>query len=171
MTLACRRCTVMDLDNLIKISKSTFATAFEKDNNAEDFQNYVESAFNREKLLQELSNKYSRFYFVFDEKLLVGYFKINQSKAQTDIRDIKSIELERIYVIEKYQGKSVGTWILKTVLELAKKDNKEYVWLGVWEHNKSAIRFYQKHGFRKFGTHTFFVGTDKQTDWLLRLDL
>ena len=61
--------------------------------------------------------------------------------------------------------------MMQRIIEQAKNENKNYIWLGVWEHNTKAIDFYEKHGFVKFGTHSFTIGTDKQTDWLLRLDL
>jgi ribosomal protein S18 acetylase RimI-like enzyme len=48
--------------------------------------------------------------------------------------------------------------------------NKRYLWLGVWEHNRGAIRFYERHGFVKFGEHPYYVGNDCQTDWMMRLD-
>jgi ribosomal protein S18 acetylase RimI-like enzyme len=38
------------------------------------------------------------------------------------------------------------------------------LWLGVWERNARAIRFYQKHGFADIGTQVFRLGTDLQTD-------
>ena len=43
-----------------------------------------------------------------------------------------------------------------------------YVWLGVWEQNPRAIRFYEKNGFVPFDTHVFILGEDKQTDILMK---
>lgn len=48
---------------------------------------------------------------------------------------------------------------------------KRYIWLGVWEHNSKAMRFYQKNGFYRISEHSFFVGDDEQTDIILRKDL
>ena len=38
------------------------------------------------------------------------------------------------------------------------------LWLGVWEHNPRAIKFYEKCGFGGVGTQRFLLGTDLQTD-------
>ncbi|MEY3918157.1 MAG: Protease synthase and sporulation negative regulatory protein 1, partial [Bacteroidota bacterium] len=46
-----------------------------------------------------------------------------------------------------------------------------YIWLGVWEHNPRAIRFYEKQGFVKFDQHIFQLGDDEQTDILMKLSL
>ncbi|MBO0320916.1 GNAT family N-acetyltransferase [Muricauda sp. CAU 1633] len=171
MGLNFRECTISDLDTLVNISKSTFVAAFEKDNDPDDFQDYIQKAFSSDRLEKELKNTDSLFYFVFDDKTLAGYFKLNMGSAQTDVHDQDSIELERIYVIQEHQGKKIGAQMLKEILALGKKLSKAYLWLGVWEHNPKAIRFYQRHGFQKFGEHPYYIGKDKQTDWLLRLDL
>ena len=58
--------------------------------------------------------------------------------------------------------------LLKKAIELAQEARVDFVWLGVWKANERAIRFYQKHGFDIFGTHTFVLGTVEQEDWLMR---
>ncbi|KAI7898815.1 uncharacterized protein BX663DRAFT_555533 [Cokeromyces recurvatus] len=39
--------------------------------------------------------------------------------------------------------------------------------LGVWEHNPSAINFYTRQGFYKVGSHTFKLGSQKDTDYIM----
>nr|WP_299343418.1 GNAT family N-acetyltransferase [Allomuricauda sp.] len=170
MTLNLQKCTSKDLEILIKISKETFISAFEKDNNPEDFLSYVNKAFGKDQMEAQLNNPNSHFYFVLDKGTLVGYFKLNEGDAQTELQDEESFELERIYVLDAFQGKSIGTWMLNQAIEIAKSEQKRYLWLGVWEHNPGAIRFYERNGFKKFGTHPYYVGSDKQTDWIMRLD-
>ncbi len=102
---------------------------------------------------------------------ITGYFKINQGNAQTDIYDENAMELERIYILKNFQGKRLGAWALNKVLEFAKEGGAQYVWLGVWEHNSKAIRFYERHGFKKFGEHPYYIGNDRQNDWLMRFDI
>lgn len=171
MSLTFRKCNGRDLDTLVAISKETFVDAFEKDNNPDDFQDYIKKAFAPDKVASELNNKESLFYFVYEDNLLVGYFKLNVGSAQTDVHDPDTIEIERIYVLAALQGKKIGERMLGEIINLAQEMGKSYVWLGVWERNTKAIRFYQRHHFKKFGEHPYYIGNDKQTDWLLRLDL
>lgn len=171
MSIIFRQCTVEDLDALVKISKDTFVAAFEKDNDPDDFKAYIQKAFDPQKLASELSDQDTYFYFVEEEEVLLGYFKLNIGLAQTDVHDTGSMEIERIYVLESHQGKRIGTLMLQEIINLAKRLDKSYIWLGVWEHNPKAIRFYQRNHFQKFGEHPYYIGNDKQTDWLLRLDL
>lgn len=171
MQLRLHQCDSDDLRPLANISRKTFSDAFEKDNNPQDFKAYVDHAFREDKLLEEIQNPNTTFYFVLKNAEKVGYFKLNEKAAQTDIKSAKSIELERIYVLQDFQGQRIGRWILGQVKKIALEKQKEFLWLGVWEKNTKAIEFYRKHGFSKFGTHPYYVGSDKQTDWLMRLDL
>jgi ribosomal protein S18 acetylase RimI-like enzyme len=74
-------------------------------------------------------------------------------------------------VLSNYQGKGLGRIMIGEVIELAKERKKEFIWLGVWEENKKAIEFYKSMGFEKFGEHPYYIGQDKQNDWLMKLEL
>jgi len=171
MNLSYKICTEKDLQILVDLSISTFISAFEKHNNPEDFKAYMKKAFSKEQLRKELLDVNTKFYLVYDEGNLVGYFKLNEKGAQTEPLGNTSIEIERIYVLEQYQGQQIGKHMLLKIIELAKKEKLAFIWLGVWEMNTSAIRFYERYGFVKFGSHPYYVGSDKQTDWMMRLDL
>ncbi|NHF59153.1 GNAT family N-acetyltransferase [Flavobacteriaceae bacterium TP-CH-4] len=171
MSACLQKCTLDSLGELVEISKKTFADAFEAANDPEDFRNYLDFAFDTVKLESELTNPNSDFYFVYQNGTLVGYFKLNQNDAQTDVGLPESMELERIYVLEPFQGQGIGEWILEAVKKIALTMGKEFIWLGVWQKNRAAITFYERHGFIKFGTHPYYIGKDKQTDWLMRVAL
>lgn len=171
MQLQFKRCTLSDIDRLLEIAKTTFVDAFEKDNDPVDFKAYIDSTFTEKNIQDQLKTPASTFYFVFMDDELVGYFKLNEHDAQTDIKTKESIELERIYVLQDFQGKQIGKLMLQKAIKLAAEKRKEYIWLGVWEKNFDAIRFYQKHNFKKFATHPYFIGKDEQTDWLMRHEL
>ena len=56
---------------------------------------------------------------------------------------------------------------MRRALEIAQQQNRDQVWLGVYEHNLNAQGFYQHFGFQRVDQHMFMVGTDPQTDFLL----
>ncbi|MHC4791202.1 MAG: GNAT family N-acetyltransferase [Planctomycetota bacterium] len=53
---------------------------------------------------------------------------------------------------------------MKSCLEAARIDGHQTIWLGVWEKNAQAIRFYEKWDFKKVGTKEFILGSDRQID-------
>lgn len=169
--LTYRKCDLNDLEWLISIAKNTFIEAYEKDNNPEDFKAYIDSAFEYKQIKKELDNPNSEFYFIYLDKMLVGYFKLNEKDAQGEDFGNQSLELSRIYLMKEFQGQDIGRLTLFKIVELAKLKDKSWLWLSVWQLNENAVRFYERHGFRTFDTQIFYVGTDAQMDWLMRLDL
>ena len=168
MNLTFEKCTIEDLNVLVDISRDTFINAFEKQNNAEDFWNYISEAFNENVLIEQLLDKNSEFYFVYLKNVLVGYFKLNKNEAQTEQFAKRSMELERIYVLKDFQSQGIGKLMLLKAIDIAKNCKATFIWLGVWQENKNAVRFYETHGFKIFNSHPYFVGNDKQTDWLMK---
>lgn len=166
-----RRLTKEDVAVLSLLSEKTFRETFEKENTPEDMENYVAKAFNREEILKELSNKDSFFFLYSEDGEALGYSKLNLAPAQTESGFENSLELQRIYVLSKAKGKGIGTALLNHALDFAKVMGVDYAWLGVWEHNQKAIKFYKKMGFEKFSEHIFLLGQDEQTDYLYRIDV
>jgi len=171
MNISFTKCTLKHLDRLHEISRATFIAAFEKDNNPEDFNNYMDSAFCKETIKSELLNPNSSFYFTYLDNTVVGYFKLNENDAQNEQFEQPTIELERIYVLATFQGKEIGKEMLYKSIDIAKSKNVSFLWLGVWQKNRAAVRFYERFGFIKFGSHPYYIGKDKQTDWLMKLNL
>ena len=171
MQLGFQRCSSIHLKELIKISRKTFIDAFEAVNEPEDFKAYIDFAFDRQKLSKELNDPNTFFYFAYHSNELVGYFKMNENESQTDIKLAEGIEIERIYVLERFQGMTIGQSMLDQIKQMAVAMNKAYLWLGVWEKNSKAITFYEKQGFSKFDMHPYYIGKDRQIDWLMRFEL
>ena len=171
MDVLFRRCTEADLDVLRELSIRTFYETFAHMNSAEEISAYLEDAFAAETLRNELNCQTSGFYFLYVDGTLAGYLKWNEAPSQTDLNDPASLEIQRIYVSKEFQGSGLGTYLIDQAVRIAVEKKKEFIWLGVWEKNEKAIRFYKKNGFYKAGTHAFFVGGDQQTDHIMRRDL
>ena len=153
-----KKCTLQDLESLQKISIETFYQTFADVNTAENMKAYLENAYNEEKIYKELSNPNSSFFFVYVDERLAGYLKLNEFPSQSDINDIDSLELERIYILKEFQGAGLGKDLLEHAISIAIEHGKKYIWLGVWEHNEKAKRFYQKNGFYRIGVPSFTIG-------------
>ncbi|HNR06074.1 MAG TPA: GNAT family N-acetyltransferase [Saprospiraceae bacterium] len=165
------RVRIDDLDLLQTIGRQTFYDTFSPANTEENMNKYMDEGFSSEKLAAEINNKDSEFYFAKLEGKVIGYLKINSGSSQTDLKDHKALEIERIYVLKEFQGKKVGPLLFDKALQIAKRKKVEYVWLGVWEENHRAINFYKKKGFMEFDKHIFKLGEDEQTDLMMKLEL
>ncbi len=163
--------SVRDVDELISISITSFSDAFASQNTKENFDYYLKNSFNKETITSQLLNPHTEFYFAMKHHKIVGYLKLNFDDAQTDVNDDHALELERIYVLKDYQGKGYGKRFLDFVIKLANQKVKNSIWLGVWNKNVRAIAFYETLGFKIFGSHPFAMGSEIQTDYLMKLEL
>ncbi len=169
--LQIRQANLEDLSALQAIGRQTFSETYVDGNTEENMAAYLEEGFSDEKLGKELRNENSQFYFAMQADEVIGYLKVNVGDAQNEKQDPEALEIERIYVLQKYQGKQVGTLLYKQALAIAKARKSPCIWLGVWEMNPRAIRFYEKNGFVEFGEHIFQLGDDAQRDVLMKKTL
>lgn len=177
-----------ELEELRELSIHTFTAAFGPQNDPRDFKNYLQKAFSREQLNKELRQEGTAFYFLRNTATVssnsapteeskqiasttLGYLKLNTGEAQSEPLGEEGMEVERIYVRDGYQGKGLGQWMIEGTREMARKAGKSFLWLGVWQENTRAVAFYQRMGFVIFGEHPYYIGSDRQMDWLMRLDL
>ena len=165
------KAVLSNLKELQTLGRKTFFETFSSGNTEENMREYLDMEFAEEKMKQELSNIDSGFYLAKEKDKLIGYLKINFGNAQTELKEKSGMEVERIYVLKEFHGKNVGQILFDKALEIANQKNMNYLWLGVWEKNPRAIRFYEKNGFVQFGTHLFKVGDDEQTDVMMRREL
>lgn len=166
-----QKVTLNDIGQLQQIGRQTFSETFSSGNTEENMNRYLAEGFSDEKLADELNNESSEFYFALSENKVIGYLKINFGRSQTELQDEKALEIERIYVLKEFHGKKVGQVLYEKVIEIAKRKNASYIWLGVWEENPRAISFYKKNGFVEFDKHIFKLGNDEQTDIMMKLKL
>ena len=166
-----RKLDITDLENLQKISITTFRETFEEVNSEKDMQKYLDENLSLERLKSELENPDSEFYFIENENKNLGYLKLNFGNAQTEKVEENYFEIERIYVLKAFLGQKIGQILFDKAIEIGREKNLEYVWLGVWEENHRAIRFYGKNGFEIFGKHDFVLGEDVQTDLLMKMKI
>ncbi|KKD54804.1 MULTISPECIES: GNAT family N-acetyltransferase [Paenibacillus] len=161
------KCSREDVQILQEISIETFNDTFKDQNSPENMQAYLERAFNLKQLDKELANVSSEIFFIYFNEELAGYLKININDAQSEKMGDESLEVERIYIKNKFQKHGLGKYMLNKAMEIALGHHKKKVWLGVWEKNENAIAFYKKMGFVQTGTHSFYMGDEEQIDFIM----
>lgn len=167
MDINVKRCTLEDLHVLQEISCETFNETFKHQNSSDSMNAYLEKAFNLIQLKKELSNPSSQFFFVYFNNVVAGYLKVNTDNAQTEEMGDELLEIERIYIRNKFQKHGLGKCLLNKAMELALEYKKTKIWLGVWEKNENAIAFYRKKGFVQTGSHSFYMGDEEQVDFIM----
>jgi diamine N-acetyltransferase len=163
-----RYATKDDAALIADISRQTFYDTFAADNTEANMAKFLNEQFTKGKLMLEVGAPGNIFLLAYAEDCVAGYAKLREGKKLTALNSAASMEIARLYVVKEYIGKGVGKLLMQASLDLAKERNKEVVWLGVWERNDRAIRFYSAFGFQKFDECDFLLGDDMQRDWLMK---
>lgn len=168
-----RQATVDDAKLLTDLAYTTFWDAFahHPKNAPDDLNHYMRQAFNQEQIAAELDDPKNIFLIAEIEGEAAGYAKIIIDNIEPGITADQPIELSRLYSHQKHLGQGVGQKLMDACFDRAREEHRDVMWLGVWEFNPRAQRFYEKNGFRVVGSHVFQLGKDSQTDLLMQKDL
>jgi ribosomal protein S18 acetylase RimI-like enzyme len=169
--LTTRFATAADAALIADISRQTFYDTFAIHNTAENMDKFMEQQFSHAALIKEVMQAENIFLLAFSEDKPAGYAFLREKNLPAGLAGEAVIEIARIYAMKEFIGKGVGKKLMEECIIVAKQKQKNVVWLGVWEHNRTAIDFYRKWGFEKFSSHAFVLGDDVQEDWLMKKDL
>jgi ribosomal protein S18 acetylase RimI-like enzyme len=164
-----RRATAADVPGLAAFAARAFTAAFGGDNDPDDLRRYVDAAFAPEQVAAELASDDAVVLVAHDggaTDALVGYAHL-QVAARAEVEGRRQIQLVRLYVEPSAIGAGRGGALLERCLRAAAALDRDAIWLGVWEHNTRAVRFYERWGFRTVGTVGFRLGTELQTDLVM----
>jgi len=172
-TISLRQATTDDAKLLTDLAYTTFWDAFahHPKNAPDDLNHYMRQAFNQEQIAEELTDPKNIFLIAEIDGDPAGYSKIIIDNIEPGITGERPVELSRLYAHQKFLGQGIGQTLMEACFERARAEGCDVMWLGVWEYNPRAQRFYEKNGFRVVGSHVFQLGEDRQTDLLMQRSL
>ena len=170
-TIQVRLAGQVDAELIADISRRTFYDSFAQYNTEENMQLFLNQQFTREKQMAEVGAPGRTFLLASQGDQPVGYASLREIDPPGSLAGTNAIEIVQIYSEKKMIGKGVGKMLMQACLDTAREKGKDWVWLGVWEHNHRAVAFYEQWGFERFGEHIFLVGLDAQTAWWMRKKL
>ena len=166
-----KKCSLDDILDLQKIYRQTFFETFSEQNSEENMRIFLDKAYSEEKLKSEIENKESETFLAVENQKILGVLKINTGNAETESGLENSLEIQRIYILNESKGLGIGTVLMNLAEKKARELGASFIWLGVWEKNFPAQKFYTDKGFRRFSEHAFVLGDDIQTDFLMKKEL
>lgn len=166
-----KKCSLDDILELQKIYRQTFFETFSEQNSEENMRIFLDKAYSEEKLKSEIEDKESETFLAVENQKIFGVLKINTGNAETESGLENSLEIQRIYILKESKGLGIGTVFMNLAEKKARELGVSFIWLGVWEKNFPAQKFYTDKGFRRFSEHAFVLGDDIQTDFLMKKEL
>ena len=163
-----RAASIADAAPLAAFAARVFAEVFGPVNDETDMASYLAEAFGPDIQRAEIASAGSIMLIAEEAGRIVGYLHIVPSPVPACVTDPDAVELKRLYVDPARHGGGTGKRLLDEGLARAGAAGARTVWLGVWEHNTRAQKFYRREGFQRVGEQAFVLGSDRQTDWIMQ---
>jgi len=114
--------------------------------------------------LQEQLRKGAIFWILYHGELPIGY-------SSFEYIGVNHYKLHKLYVLQEYQGKGAGGFLLSTILQHIKDLGGHSLELQVNRHNK-AVGFYKQLGFYIREESDFSIGNGYyMNDFIMQIDL
>jgi ribosomal protein S18 acetylase RimI-like enzyme len=169
--LTIHEATRKNAELIADMSRQTFNDTFAADNRKEDMDQFLDEVFTKKELMKEVGAKHNIFLLAYVDEQPAGYVRMREFNNPPSLGSAIAMEIARLYVVKEFIGKGVGAALMQRCIDISNDLQKECIWLGVWEKNHRAITFYTKWGFEKFDETEFILGSDVQTDWLMKKKL
>lgn len=149
---------------LAELAERTFREAFADDTSDDDMVLHCARSYGADIQSRELADPRYTYLIAEVEGRAAGFALVRAGPAPACVTGPSPVEIQRFYVDAPFQGTGVAQALMDSCDDEAHRRGAMTVWLGVFERNAKARRFYEKCGFRDVGEQTFLVGTDPQRD-------
>ncbi|RLL50942.1 GNAT family N-acetyltransferase [Mariprofundus sp. EBB-1] len=147
-----------DVNAIIQIGSHTFNKAYGDIVRPDDMATYLEKMFDHIRIAAEIADE-TAFYWVAErDDSLLAYAKLAQTPRPKQLPNANMMELVRLYVVEDEYGKGIGSDLLRAARSNVMASGCSGWWLRVWQKNASAIRLYERHGFKALGVEPYLIG-------------
>jgi len=157
------------VDYLADFGRRSFVDTYKDTLSINDLEEYTQGAFSKATITTEINDPNVTYFVCRDlESNLYGYSKLILSPSPACIDPDRTIELQRLYVDERYRGRGIGKLLLMHAESHAGNRGFISIWLRVWDGNVIAQRKYLNWNYRVVGTERYQVGGDARTVILMR---
>jgi ribosomal protein S18 acetylase RimI-like enzyme len=171
VNLSIRQADVSDVNIICALGVTTFYEAYFEQDESGDLADYVLESFSQAQIKNEFNDANSTFFIAEMNGKAIGYAKLRENSEVDCLKNGNAVELHRIYILERAKGNGVGVKLMNCCFEAARTKGYETIWLGVWERNLQAIKFYERMGFTKVGTVLFPYGETVGTNFVMKMRL
>lgn len=167
MALTLRAATAADVPALVALGRDSFVAKFGHMYREEDLSNYLAETFSDEAIAAEVAKPERLYRLVEQGGRLGGYCKLGLVCGFPDhARGRNVIELKQLYTDPAMTGQSLGAALMDWALAQAQQRGADEMQLSVFSGNDGAQRFYARYGFAKVADIHFWVGEQRDDEFL-----
>lgn len=166
-----RRAVVADAAQIAVFTERIFELTFGPDNSADDMAAYLLTAFGEDIQARQLAQSDCVHLILEVDGTLAACACLLSGATDPAVHGEAPVEIQRFYVDPEFHGVGIAFTLMQACMHTARAGGGRTLWLGVWERNRRAIRFYEKCGLLDVGSHAFVLGSDVQCDRVMQCDL
>lgn len=170
-TFHIRPATDKDVPAIVDIGRRVFSASFAHTMTSLDLVTYLDETYTPKHVLRNLGDAAQTWFVATTtdvQSTLAGFAVLRRGASEPVVDPYpKPIELLRMYVDSPFHGTGAARMLMEAGIEHARREGYQTLWLGVYEENAKAKRFYDKFGFRHVGAHDFVTGETVTTDLLM----
>jgi len=163
MTTRIRLANEHDTEQLSTLSRQTFSDNFGHLYTAENLEYHLQKTCSPEFFAGALEGG-DVITVACEGEHLVGYAKgglvgLPVENLPAGYDPAQSREIHRLYVTTPFQTKGIGHALMQSLMDMPDIAGARMLYLGVWENNTRAQRFYARYGFATISEYRYYVGT------------
>jgi len=142
------------------IGRTAFRDAFSHlFNNKCELEDYLDYTYHVDKIAGSVRKENNQYFVAVVDGAPAGFAKLKKHSLNDELDFLFQAELQKLYVLPLHRGKGIGGALINVVIASAESMEPDCLWLDTHISNSHAIRFYERHGFSKFGTRQFTIGS------------
>lgn len=163
-----------DAAGIASLGRDVFTTTFGNSMPPKDLQYYLDEAYSTAAIERDIATPNKHFWVaksrdpsekLTDPSRVVGFVQMTEGTTEDFLGvDDKLVELHRLYLRSESQGTGLAKKLIENMEDWSRSKGYERMWLGVWDRNEKAKRFYRKFGYTKRGIHSFKMGDTLDID-------
>ncbi|MGB3795240.1 MAG: GNAT family N-acetyltransferase [Alteraurantiacibacter sp.] len=167
-----RPASLADAQNLSRLGNDSFCHAFGHLYRAQDLTLFLEETYSVEAVSAEIADPAITHCLAQDEgdSGLAGFIKVKQPSPYAEYSNAGNpLCLGQLYTDPARTGEGIGAALYEWCLDFAMQQGCDAIQLSVYSENPGAQRFYQRYGFAKIADIGFWVGQQRDDEFLYEL--
>jgi GNAT superfamily N-acetyltransferase len=162
MQISFRKASIEDIQSICDIGTDSFAKTFIIENDSsgrnELIRSYLKENYRCDVIQNEMLDPLNEYHLLLLDNRAIGFAKLVHAEcpfADSSFNSENTFQLERFYLYYNIIGTGYGRKFFDYILEIFRAKGAKRIWLGVFEKNFRALRFYEKNGFQRLGPSEF----------------
>ncbi len=168
MTAVIRRARADEADALAALGAETFTATFGRLYSQANLDKFLAKNHSPGAYRDLLADAGTAVWIAEDAGEQVGYAVAGPCTLPVPNLPPNSGELARLYLVKAAQGAGLGKRMLETALEFL-RPRYSRIYLSVYRDNLTALRLYERLGFRKIHDYFYMVGDHADPEFIMEL--